>query len=76
MIDATIKTELAACLDTMSLEHQRRVLEFARALASRPPKGVPGRELLRFAGTIEESDLDAMSQAIEEGCERVDANGW
>jgi len=33
-------------------------------------QGIPGRELLRFAGTIEADDLELMSAAIEEGCGR------
>jgi hypothetical protein len=40
------------------------------------PVGVPGKELLRFAGTIEADDLRAMAQVIEEGCEQVDLNEW
>ncbi len=39
-------------------------------------RGVPGRELLRFAGTIEPDDLILMEKAIEEGCEQVDADEW
>jgi len=39
-------------------------------------QGIPGRELLRFAGTIEADDLEKMSAAIEEGCEQVDHNEW
>lgn len=33
--------------------------------------GVAGEDLLRFAGSIEDEDLDAMERAIEEDCERV-----
>jgi hypothetical protein len=40
------------------------------------PMGVPGASLLRFAGTISIEDLDAMTQAIEQGCERTDFNEW
>ena len=53
-------------------EDQRRVLELARALPERHPAGVSGRDLLRFMGTIEKTDLDVMRKAIEEDCERVD----
>jgi hypothetical protein len=58
------------------LELQRKVLEFTQALALSLPKGVPGKQLLRFAGVIEADDTRVMSQAIEEGCERVDENEW
>lgn len=53
-------------------EDQRRVLELARALTERRPAGVPGRDLLRFMGTIEKTDMDVMRRAIKEDCERVD----
>ncbi len=76
MIDTTINAELSACMENLPVEKQRQVLEFARTLASRPIKGVAGRVLLKYAGTIEESDLELMAKAIEDGCERVDANEW
>lgn len=40
------------------------------------PQGVPGRQLLHFAGMIEADDLDAMQHAIESECERIDADEW
>jgi hypothetical protein len=70
MIDTTIEAELSSYLDKMPIEQQRKVLEFARTLATRSPRGVPGKSLVRFAGTIEKSDLELMEQAIEEGQQR------
>ena len=61
---------------SMPAAEQKRVLEFARALALSASRGVPGKELLRFAGTIPLEDLQQMNTAIAEGCERVDANEW
>lgn len=42
------------------------------------PKGTPGKDLLRFAGTISAEDADEMMRAIEEGCERIepDDDAW
>ena len=60
----------------LPLEEQRRVLEFAEALAITKPRGVPGKELLRFAGAIPRDQLKQMSDAIEEGCEQIDAGSW
>lgn len=57
-------------------ELQWRVLEFTRALATSATRGVPGQQLLRFAGTIPSNDLQLMHQAIEQGCEQADANEW
>lgn len=55
---------------------QRQVLNFARSLAPTGPVGIPGKDLLRFAGIITESEAQALAQAIEEGCERIDLNEW
>ena len=57
-------------------ELQWRVLEFTRSLAASMPHGVPGGQLLQFAGAIPANDLQLMRQAIEQGCEQVDSNGW
>ncbi|HBY98377.1 MAG TPA: hypothetical protein DEP84_31295 [Chloroflexi bacterium] len=51
-------------------ELQWRVLEFTRALAVSTPRGVPGQQLLSFAGGISPDDAQLMREAIEQGCER------
>ena len=53
--------------EPLDLRPNQRVL-----VSLEPLVAMPARELLAFAGTISQSDLAAMSQAIEEGCERVD----
>jgi hypothetical protein len=47
-------------------------LEFVRKLEAALPQGVPGKNLLRFAGVIPLDDLEAMKQAIDNDCEQVD----
>ena len=47
-----------------------------RSLAGTPPQGVPAQDLLAFAGVISPEDALQMTQAIEQGCEQVDANAW
>jgi hypothetical protein len=76
MVDATIEQELSNCLCRLPIEQQRQVLEFAQTLTAPPLQGVRGSTLLQFTGTIDESDLEAMSQAIENGCEGIDADEW
>ena len=76
MVDATIERDLSTCLGQLPVEQQRQVLEFARTLTKPPVQGVRGSTLLQFAGKIDKSDLDAMSQAIEDGCEKVDVDEW
>jgi hypothetical protein len=52
------------------------VLEYTRELGEPPRHGTPGAALLRFAGSIPPADLREMAEAIEEGCEQVDPDGW
>ena len=56
-------------MEALPYELQWRVFEFTRALVASKPHGVPGRQLVRFAGAIPADDLQLMSQAIEQGCE-------
>jgi len=74
MSDA-VKEQILAQLAGLSEAQQRRVLDFARSLAASPDR-VAGRTVLRFAGAIEEEDLQTMSRAIEEGCEKIDPDEW
>lgn len=55
---------------------QSQVLNFARTLVDSQIRGVPGQQLLRFAGTIPSEDLQLMEEAIELGCEQVDLHEW
>lgn len=75
MANTTIKEEIERHLDELPTEEQQRVLEFVQSLAptqSKTPPGVPGKDLLQFGGFLSDEEADAMLQAIEEGCERVD----
>jgi hypothetical protein len=63
-------------LKNLPHELQWRVLEFTNALAASAPRGVPGKQLLRFGGAIPSSDVQLMRQAIEQGCEQVDLHEW
>ncbi len=74
MSDA-VKEQILIQLAGLSEDQQQRVLDFARSLAA-SPDGVAGRTVLRFAGTIEAEDLQTMSRAIEEGCEKIDPDEW
>ena len=73
-MDTPIIDEVIEQLKSLPHEQQRRVLEFTRALTKPRPRGVPGKQLLRFSGTISPDDADQMREAIKQGCERVDAN--
>jgi hypothetical protein len=71
----TLEQEILVHLHTLALPQQREVLAFMRTLAT-TPSGVPGRELLAFAGIIEPHDLVTLQQAIDEGCEQVNMDEW
>src|ERR671939_46553 len=61
----TLEEEILAHLHALALPQQREVLAFVRTLAT-APIGVPGRELLTFAGIIEAHDLLTLQQAIDD----------
>jgi hypothetical protein len=73
MVTVSIKDNLIAQIDKLPHELQLRVLDFVKTLS---PTGVEGKALLRFEGSISDDDLQLMSKAIEEGCEKVEINGW
>ncbi len=73
MTTTSIKDSLIAQLDKLPHNLQLRVLDFVKALT---PKGVEGKSLLRFEGAIPADDLQLMTKAIEENCEKVDTGEW
>jgi hypothetical protein len=76
MADLALDQELLRQLQHLAPEQRREVLDFAKALATRTPKGTPGRDLTRFAGAISLDDLDVISAEIEAGCEQVHSHEW
>ena len=76
MAGPSFEQEITSHLHKLSPEQQMRVLDFVRTLAEEKPSGVPGSELLRFAGAIDLDDLNEMEKAIVEGCEQVNLNDW
>jgi hypothetical protein len=77
--DPAIQSELLSYFGQLPIAEQARVVDFARNLAepsSTKKVGVPGKDLLKFAGTITAEDAQQMIEAIEEGCEQIDASKW
>lgn len=72
----SIIDEVVEQLKVMPQHLQLQVLGFVRALAKAEVRGMPGQQLLRFAGSIPPDDLQLMHEAIEQDCERVDADEW
>jgi hypothetical protein len=75
-MDTPIINKVVEQLKTLPYDLQWRVLTFTRALAVSAPQGVPGRQLVRFAGAISADDAHLMREAIEHGCEQVDTDEW
>ena len=76
MVDPSLHREIFEQLGRLPVDQQRRVLEFVRTLASGEAVGVPGKEILRFAGMFDTADLKEMEKVIQEECERIDLNEW
>jgi len=75
-MNPSMESKLREHFEALPYELQRRVLDFAQALALSAPKGVPGKRLLAFAGAIPPDDVQEMARAIEVGCEVVDQDEW
>jgi hypothetical protein len=69
-------TQIVEKLTALPDDLQQKVLEYVQTLTVALAHGVPGRQLLRFAGVIPFDDLQRMRDAIETGCEQVDVNEW
>lgn len=76
MVVPAIKEQILNDLDRLSPDQQKRAAELVHGLVSPLPKGVAGRDLLRFVGTIDDVSAREMIEAIEEGCERIDQDEW
>ena len=76
MVEATIKEQILSDLERLSPDLQARAAQLVHGLVSAAPRGVPGRDLLRFAGTIDAESIREMEEAIEDGCERIDSEAW
>ena len=77
--DEEIKRRVLENLDALDRSGKLEVLDLSEALSSRtrlPAERETRAALLKYASTISREDLDLISEAIEEGCERVDEEGW
>ena len=62
--------------EPLNLTPGQRLLVRIEADVAHEPQGVPGSSLLRFAGTMTPADAAEMMRAIDEGCGKVDDDGW
>ena len=73
---ASVTQEIVRQVKILPDNLQRQVLAYVETLKTPRQQGVPGAQLLRFAGVIPSRDLARMSRAIETECERVNSSGW
>ena len=71
-----IPTELVNELEKLEDDDVARVVAYARSLNSNDSLSARNSKLRELIGTIPKDDLERMSSAIEEGCERVDHDRW
>jgi hypothetical protein len=76
MEKSTTIREIVQRLETLSPGQQRQVLDFTLELSGESPKGISGKELLKFVGLFPPEDLEEIRQAIEEDCGQVDESEW
>jgi len=76
MTDKSLKEDIIDQITKLPEKLQVKVLSFAMKLQKEGSKGVKGSKLLQFEGAIDMDDLNLIEEAIAEGCESIDTNGW
>ena len=71
---AAREREIQARLSALTPAEQDRVLEYIREVGGERREGIPGRDLLHFAGIWTPEEAEEIRRTIEEGCEGVDAD--
>lgn len=71
-----VKDEIAERVDKLPPELQEQVLRFVVSLPVSALTGERGAVLLEFGGSLDAVSAEQMMQAINDGCERVDASEW
>jgi hypothetical protein len=76
MTTQDIEKSITGYIKKMKSSNQKRLLDFAKQLAASDDDKINGKNLLIFAGSISDKDLDLMSKAINEDCEKVNPDEW
>lgn len=71
-----ISQELTKRIAALPHDQQQLVLRFVASLSANAAAGEKGSALREFAHSIDSISAHEMTQAIEEGCERVDPSEW
>lgn len=68
--------DLADELEALEDEDIERVVVYARSLKEKRDQKERRSELMKLAGSIPKEEIAQIRAAIEEGCERIDHEGW
>jgi hypothetical protein len=63
-IAGTLRQQIDGLLDTLSIEDQRRVLQFIQAIQGNPPS-ITGKDLVEWMKQIPEETREAAKEAYE-----------
>ncbi|SFR13985.1 hypothetical protein [Desulfoscipio geothermicus] len=74
-MESAVLKEIQNHLLTLTPEQQKKVLQYIKSFSS-PSKEFSGKELLKFIGAIDKEDLEKMTLAIQDGCEKIDYAEW
>lgn len=67
MVVPAIKEQILSDLEKLPPEQQQRAADLVHSMVPRElPKGTPGRDLMRFAGTLDDESAREMIAVIEE----------
>lgn len=71
-----IPAELIDELQKLDEDAVARVIAYAKSLSDEDKLAARNARLHKLVGSISKKDLERMCIAIEEGCERIDPEGW
>ncbi|WP_054693261.1 hypothetical protein [Syntrophomonas palmitatica] len=71
--NSIVQDQIMNRLNQLPLDMQKKVLGFINSLS---PKGVNGKELLRFAGIITQEEATELLNIIDKDCGTIDISEW
>jgi hypothetical protein len=63
-------------MEWLPTDLQQLVLDFVQTLQTSAQQGLPGKEMLQFAGAIPADDIGHMRRVVTVACEQVPVNEW
>jgi hypothetical protein len=76
MSDGNIYNEIMEMLKTLPPEKVVEAWDFVEFLQQKNMKKKSHGSFTQFCGILSDEDANAMTKAIEEGCERIDYSEW